>query len=257
MPKYEVTLEGFSAYNETWDHVFEVDGKRDEVYIHSDVRLIDNTAKELFSSQMRTTVMGDRNGYSYRVQAGSASNKGGIRTGDHIPYTAPWQRKTTLKIDRPPMLLWSGNLTDQIAVAITPTIWEWDGGADLFNTWGKVLVEKGPIIARSVANLMLAVSGKPAVLTDAVMTDVESGLNALFSALSYVTGQAGDRPIGIEEVNGKAVFKATTLALNSKIADMVIANNFGYGNGVVGVSYKDSSRLAGNYMLYIKVVKIG
>lgn len=251
MPKYEVTLEGFSAYHETWDHVFEVDGKRDEVYIHSDVRLIDNTAKELFRSQMRTTVMGDTNGYSYRIQAGSASSKGGIRTGDHIPYTAPWQRKTTLKIDRPPMLLWSGDLTEKIAVAITPTIWEWDGGADLFNTWGKVLVEKGPIIAKSVANLITA------GIADPVMDNVESGLKALYSALSYITGQAGDRPIGIEEVNGQAVFKPITLALNSKIADMVIANNSGYGNGVIGIQYKDSSRLAGNYMLYIKVVKIG
>ena len=77
MPKYEVTLEGFSAYHETWDHVFEVDGKRDEVYIHSDVRLIDNTAKELFRSQMRTTVMGDTNGYSYRIQADLPVTKAG------------------------------------------------------------------------------------------------------------------------------------------------------------------------------------
>ncbi|OCA86032.1 hypothetical protein A8F94_14410 [Bacillus sp. FJAT-27225] len=256
MPNYEVTLEGFTAHNETWDHIFQVDGKRDEVYIHSDVRLIDNTGRELFWGQKQTAVLGDRNGYPYRVQAGTASSSGGIRTGDHVPYAAPWQRKTGLQVDRPPMVLWSGDLTEQTAVAITPTIWEWDGGQDLFKTWGRVLVEKGPVIARSVGNLLTAVGGKPvAVLSDAVMTNVESGLNALFTTLTYITGQAGDRPIGTEEVNGQAVFKPVTLALNSKLADMVIANNFGYGNGIVGIQYRDSSRLAGNYMLYIKVVK--
>jgi len=47
--KFRVTLNGFAVNQETWDHALEVDGKRDEVYIRYDTRLINNEATSVLT----------------------------------------------------------------------------------------------------------------------------------------------------------------------------------------------------------------
>ena len=70
MAFYEVTLEGFTVNNQTWDHALNVDGWGDEVYVNTDVRVIDQAGAVLVRSEKSTAVMGDTNGFSARVRAG-------------------------------------------------------------------------------------------------------------------------------------------------------------------------------------------
>ncbi|MCA1643362.1 MAG: hypothetical protein LC785_15765, partial [Acidobacteria bacterium] len=92
--RYRVTLIGFTAHNQTWDHAGQVDGKDDEVYIVSDVRMFNRAGAEIQApSTSRSQVMGDTNGYAYRVKAGSASDRGGIKSGDSFPDSTPWMRR--------------------------------------------------------------------------------------------------------------------------------------------------------------------
>jgi hypothetical protein len=257
MSMYEVTLEGFTVHNQTWDHIFNVDGKGDEVYIHSDVRLYDQAGSQLVRSEKKSDIFGDTNGFPNRVQAGDASNRGGLVSGNHYPSPPPYVRQGgEVYATRFPLLLYAGELTNQRAVHITPTIWEWDGGTDLFNEWGRTLVENGPAIAGAVINFINATQGT-AIASEAIKTSLEAGLPPLYKALNYIIGQAGDRPIGLQEEGGQAVFNGKAIILNDNMAEEIIAKDFGSGVGVLGISYTDSSRLAGNYTLFIKVRQTG
>ena len=98
--------------------------------------------------------MGDTNGYGYRVQAGSASDKGGIKTGDSFPGNTPWIRRGGINRDRLPMMLWEGDLVaNQTAAVIIPTIWEWDGGEDLFTGWRRTIAANGAAIAGAAVTI--------------------------------------------------------------------------------------------------------
>lgn len=256
MSYFEVTLEGFTVNHETKDHIFQVDGKRDEVYIHSDIRLIDQNGNMLFRSEKRSTELGDANGFPHRIIAGSASNLGGLKTGDSFPYNPPWQRQGSLKSDHPPMLLWAGELTDQRAVMVTPTIWEWDGGTDLFNIWGQTIVDNGPAIAEAVMNIINATQGG-SIPTKVIRSSLDLGLPALFKLLTDILGNAGDRPIGMNKKGDKAIFESKSLLLTDSIAEVATASDFGFGPGIVGIRYADYSDLEGDYMLYLKIAKTG
>ena len=121
--RFRVTLNGFYVDKETWDHALEVDGKGDEVFVRYDTRLVSNEGTTLSESSQSTKVMGDINGYPERVQAGSRSSKGGLKTGDSFPTSSPWQHDGNLMADRPPMKLFEGNLVEgETGVAITPTL---------------------------------------------------------------------------------------------------------------------------------------
>lgn len=252
MAWYEVTLEGFTVFNESWDHVFEVDGKRDEVYIYSDVRFIDQAGNQLLRTESQSNIMGDTNGFPYRVRAGSASSRGGLKTGDNFPSNPPWIRQGDLSPNRPPMLLWAGELNNDRAVIITPTIWEWEGGTDLFNEWGRSLVENGPAIVAATMNIIAAMNGT-SLPTDAIKSSLETGLPALYRLTNHILGQARDRPIGMVQEGDKYVFKPQSLVMNEKVAKLVVTNDFGYGPGIVMMRYKDADRLAGHYLLYLKI----
>ena len=63
MSWYEVTLEGFTVHNQTWDTMWQTDGKADEVYIYTDIRLIDQAGNLLLRSEKQSDTMGDTNGF--------------------------------------------------------------------------------------------------------------------------------------------------------------------------------------------------
>lgn len=257
MAFYEVTLEGFTVNNQTWDHALNVDGWGDEVYVNTDVRVIDQAGAVLVRSEKSTAVMGDTNGFSARVRAGSASQNGGLRTGDSFPVDPPYQRQEGLQLNRPPTLLWAGNLSDSEAVTITPVIWEWDGGGDLFNSWGQSLVTNGPAIAAAIANVIALFNGAPPVAGNAIQSSLSTGLPPLFRLLQDIIGVARDRPIGMVRENGNFVFRPQSVVMNNRVGQLVVQNDFGYGLGVIGISYVDDPQLRGNYMLFLRVLTTG
>ncbi len=82
---------------------------------------------------LRTMVMGDTNGFPDRIQAGTASDRGGIQTGDFVPSSAiiSAQPAVAATPDRFPLLVWEGNLTPQgDYLEVAPVIFEWDDPAE-------------------------------------------------------------------------------------------------------------------------------
>ncbi len=152
--RFRVTLTGFTVNGQTDDNVLETDGKGDEVFILAEVAQYDRYTQDprtLAGAAVRlgyndnlhgggnvtlrrslvSVLMGDVNNQNNppRIQAGSASSLGGLRTGDRFPTNEPWILSSEPTADRPPMLLWEGELRrGRDLVTIVPTVWEWDGG---------------------------------------------------------------------------------------------------------------------------------
>jgi hypothetical protein len=252
--RFRVTLNGFSVNQETWDHALEVDGKGDEVYVRYDTRLVNDEATTLAASSDQSKVMGDTNGFSDRVKAGSRSSLGGLKTGDAFPSSTPWIRSGDIMSDRPPMKLFEGNLIKgETGAAITPTIWEWDGGKDLFNTWGQSIVTNGPKLAQAVAGFINGSSGNG----EFIKNNTELGLSSLFALARDILGQAQDRPVGWAASDANYDFSAKTLMLTYENALQISQTDFGKGPGVLAINYQDPANIGGGqYTVYLQVERV-
>jgi hypothetical protein len=114
--KYRISISGFTVNHQTDDDFLQLDGKGDEVYFSIQILKTDpsgtlNTSWQA-SKLVETPVIGDKNGFPDRIAAGSASDLGGLRTGDQVRLPTPF-------------VLWEGTLSG--GLLITPTVWEWDG----------------------------------------------------------------------------------------------------------------------------------
>lgn len=258
MAHYEVTLEGFTVQSQTWDNLLNTDGWADEVYLHTDVRRIDPAGTELpYAGGLTSYVMGDTNGFPFRVQAGSATPRGGLKTGNEFPYPQPWARQGELRVKQPPMILWAGELkSDDEAVVITPTIWEWDGASSLFNDWSQAVATNGPAIAAAVLQVVALIKGGVPLPGDSIKSALETAMPAASRLEQQIIGQAGDRPIGMVEEDSSYVFRPKSQIITNKLAEVIQTNDVGYGLGVMEIAYVDAARLAGHYLLYTKVTKV-
>jgi hypothetical protein len=252
--RYRVTLNGFSVKTETWDHAFEVDGKRDEVYCSSVINVLNRDGAIVYSGERTSETLGDTNGQHDRIRAGSASRRGGLRTNDKFPSATPWVRTDELSSGRnyPPMTIWEGDLVegDHVAV-ITPSIWEWDGGKDAYGdwvTWGHETVTK----IRERLQQLLGPDSK------VVFDWIELGLEvAVRMAEPQVMGQAGDRPIGMVKDGSQFVFRPQVIALNYHSAERLVQDDpMGFGNGILALRFADDGALKGDYELYLQVEKL-
>lgn len=252
--RYRVTINGFEVRHETWDHAFEVDGKRDEVYIAVDVTLADKQKGLSLANYTSTEIYGDINGYPMRIKAGSASNKGGIRTGDKIPGRRPWERRGTPQPDRLPMHVWEGELVKgQNVVMLIPTIWEYDGGKDVFDEWVSWAKKTANTLKNS--ETLAKLIGKEGV---AVIDLTELGLGiALSLQRDGILGQAQDRPIGVKPKGNSYVFAPKAVVLNYETAEFALRKNVGgKGPGIIAIPYRDDPKLAGDYILYLQIERI-
>ncbi|HEX4935821.1 MAG TPA: hypothetical protein VFV33_21725, partial [Gemmatimonadaceae bacterium] len=188
--RYRVTLNGFTVLRQTYDNPIQTDGKGDEIYFAGWVAVIDTASPMMVQHYVvQSREVGDRNGYTYRVRAGSASQLGGIRTGDKFPAT-PTQRAGPVSPDSLPMLLWEGELVPgRSAVVVTPTVWEWDHNPELFAYW---VVSRGAMLDRVM---------KPEVLLASINNRSWFPLDLGSPGLVVHTNMFADnrdRPIGLE-----------------------------------------------------------
>ncbi|WP_454810612.1 hypothetical protein [Paenarthrobacter nitroguajacolicus] len=243
---YRITINGLAVKSQTSDHMTEQDGKGDEIYVDLRTKVIDKDGNEVDSRQNTSSIMGDTNQQVGRVQAGSARGaNGGIVMGDKLPNDQPWVLGTTPSPDRLP--LGGGEITlveGQEKALITPTVWEWDGGSDLFTQftqWFDKAAEKIPAEALGPAGL----AGKAA-----------SSMN-LGDTLSKLFGVAGDRPIGITSQSREGyTFDPQIVTLDFAKAEEISGGDFGYGKGVRLLTFKDAPQFAGHYELYYQVTKV-
>ena len=249
--RFRVTLTGFTVNKQSSDNILESDGKGDEVYF-----IIDSARYDGYSDRGRRTsvfellnfdrplrangnlterqslqsvILGDVNFQNNppRIRAGSASQVGGLRTGDRYPTNEPWNLSGALRTDRLPMLLWEGELTaERDLVVLIPTIWEWDGG----NT------EMRASYTDSVNSYLTT--------SDPTFWDRIRGQD-LFGA--------GDRPIGLlQNFHGWA---PSGLFLTYATAQRAATTSPSrYGTGVVELRYAYQGKE--DYSIYIKIERL-
>jgi hypothetical protein len=138
--RYRVSVASLSAEHETLDDFWQWDGKRDEVYVSAFAETFDRLSGQLLASAtIKSPIHGDINGFppGSRVRAGSASDLGGIRSGDQV---SPVLGQPAPGADGYPLLvLWEGTLTSSREVVVLhPVLWEADQGdrnTTAYNAW--------------------------------------------------------------------------------------------------------------------------
>ncbi len=254
--KYRVTVNGYRVVSETWDHALQVDGKGDEVYLSVGMKVLDKEGKPRVpvsggNPEAKSATMGDTNGQHGRVAAGSRSRAGGLRSGDSVPTGEPWRLEGDPIADRVPFNAGTVELVEGLdTLVVSPTIWEWDGGADLFRDyvgWFQSTAAKVPTpAAGSTAGIVLEAT--------------KIGLGVAMDASDRgILGNAADRPIGIKTQGANGfTFDPQVLTLDHAAAEWLVANDpQGKGMGVVELSFQDDPKYHGHYTLYVQVTKVG
>jgi hypothetical protein len=236
--KVRLAIAGFTAHQQTWDHALQVDGKGDEVYISYDLLLVDAAGQTLLNPKGSTNTYGDTNGYANRTRAGSASSSGGIISGDKVTVNRT---------------LWDGWLTEGAdAMVLVPAVWEWDGGNDLVTGWGRSLVRNGP----KLANLAAAAAKNPA--SKAAIKLVAEGIEPFFALLTDITGQAGDRPIGMLKSGSQMVYDGQAVILTYTTANLIADQTHpDWGRGILELAWQDDASIgSARYSLYLRVTPL-
>lgn len=270
---YRVSVTGFTVNKETYDDPLQLDGKRDEVYVSSEVMLVDKDQKTLQpgTQVVQSKVFGDvggmfggSNGHNGRLRAGTASPEGGLRTGDDFPKN-PWRRQGEPSADAMPLALWQGELArDSNAVLLTPTLWEYDA-PDLRAAYQSWMEWNGRATETLLGSpefmaLLAKLVGPEAPATLIALAPVQKVEISLLEEL----GKMGDRPIGMtastDAKTGKRMysFTPTTVVLNYDTAERLLAQNVGgKGPGVISLPFRESdSKLGGSYTLYLLVERM-
>jgi len=259
--KYRVAINGFWCRNETWDDVFNWDGKHDEVFLSVNTKVLDPSGTVLDDLNSESELMGDTWRLPGRVQAGSASDRGGIVSGDKFPWDRPMIRQnglnTTVRV--PPYVIWEGELPAGRMVFLTPTIWEWDPGAGAWDgwlAWQKQTDEKYGQRAKEIFGKIWPVT---APVFDAVSLGIQTF--ATLAGLWSPLGQSMRRPIGLRRDPANpdgSLFNPVTIALNSETAEYLATSNpQGHGEGIRELSYSDDPYLRGVYSVFVQVEKLG
>src|SRR3954466_7459239 len=258
--QYRANINGFWCHNETWDDALNWDGKHDEIFFAVNTKLIDANGVVTQNRDSESELMGDTWQLPGRIQAGSASDRGGIVTGDKFPTNTPGLRTVPLDGRRfPPYTIWEDKLEEGgDTVLLTPTTCEWDPGTGFMDGWlawlKKTNTDYGPRTKDALAKL--APGSAPVFDAVSLGIDVAFTLAGLWSPL----GQSMRRPIGLQRdptnPNG-ALFNPQTIALNAKTADFLAnANLQGLGKGILELNYQDDPYLRGVYSMFVQIEKI-
>ena len=270
---YRVTLNGFRVNHETFDTAFETDGKGDEVFIISEAGSIDRTASVSHRVSRKSKTYGDINGFPERVQAGSRSDKGGLKTGDCAPnrdLSQPRPAGMSTFNDDFPMLLWQGNLysgTWSNAVVIMPTIWEWDLHSinfpvpghpiphDVPPEWqvgGEFDRRLGGDFGRFVSTGIRTVFRTPFLGPPRTGWAQERSMADIFNMGTNGTRVIGLRPA--ERVAFTDVFQPIVLIMTFDAAEQVLRGT----NGMFEMTYQepDCCGLEGSYTLFLQLERL-
>lgn len=272
---FRVVLNGFMVQNESDDDILEGDGRGDEIFITANRWMVnrDGSAQLLTwddgspsgSQYIQTKVMGDPNGHPDRVPAGTKSpgqfsnlddQIGGLQTKDSFPPRSPAVRTREPLTDRPPIILWQGELTQgQNMVEIVPLVWEWD--SPTFSASQRAILDGGLLRwfeehRQKLANHIsasdiptLPASTDPRRLPPSLL-DRYGRLN-LYDCI-LLNDKAGTRPIGYTE----CFFPQTVvLTYDSAMNAVHTANQ----NKTLQMEYHDPHD-NGDYILYLQVEQL-
>ena len=253
--EYRIKLAGFRVNNETLDHALQVDGKRDEVFLKADVRILDgkgNRVIEGFDPATRTLTFGDINGHNGRKQAGSASNKGGLRTGDVYPHPPDGTISPSEDHDLP-MTLWEGPLVKgENAVVVTPVIFEYDGTrvAEAHEGWVRWVKETSAKLHGSEEfKKLIGNQGETYLKLISLAQEIKLSLTD-----NGPLGRDGDRPIGAERKGNELIFQPKSIVLNYDAVETILKHQIGPKKGIYELNYVDSGGFGnGDYTIYLLI----
>ncbi|MFN2480138.1 MAG: LGFP repeat-containing protein [Pyrinomonadaceae bacterium] len=261
--RFRVTINGFACHRPTYDDASQSDGVDDEIYLKAYQILYDLTEHR---SQLpaESSVMGDSNGFRERIRAGSGHNifggNGGFREGDPFPAGGrPWERTSAPGGDRPPLHIWEGELDGgRNALAIIPSIWEWDSPVHLNREIGNHYTRA---LAATVNDDGFASDVRRFITGGGSVTSIASGpnLRRLFDGVRMMkdTAGAGSRPVGMVDRGAYYAFAPRALVLTYDSAVRIAtSNNNGLGPGVIQLDFRDDDALRGMYSLYIQVERL-
>jgi hypothetical protein len=140
--RYRLLLTGLEVVRQADDDILGLDGRGNEVMATAVTLTSVPGQREPIVGFARTKLLGDVRGFPDRIQAGTASPQGGLRTGDVVPQNARLpQLRVAATQDRFPLLLWEGELAETgPRVAVVPILFEWSAAAQYAwsswaNTW--------------------------------------------------------------------------------------------------------------------------
>ena len=261
--RYRVTINGFRVNEQTVDDPFQLDGKGDEIYIAAQVlRYQIGPSLQNYSyrdmSVVRTPVYGDVNGFTGRIQAGSASARGGIVKGDVVPANAasPSANPSPTQL---PLLVWDGVLTfRQEALIVIPTVWEYDGKSEMYGYWLQNWVDKATTGMRLSNYLIRDQLANPTLVQGFIYKTVDDH----FGSSLGDNGPGHDRPVGLQPGNGGQMqLNDVGLALSQERLESIF-EKAGTTRLVMQWGFQDSrdvsgcGTLCGYYTLYVQVERL-
>ncbi|HLZ87732.1 MAG TPA: hypothetical protein VKQ52_10840, partial [Puia sp.] len=222
----------------------EMDGKGDEIFVNCNWIMAGRNNATEFEGKYRSPMYGDVNRHYGWVQAGSRSDKGGIRSGDQYRgYSA----------------IGEFDISDGETLTIMPTIWEWDGNEDEMTAFMSFLTGHVNEIKNASLQLIQGVNQLSGGNTSQFLLDMGNTNLSLFSmAVNAILGQAKDRPIGLDAAGR---FKSKAFVLNRGLCRDIAQRNLGYGLGVLQMDYDENqlgnTRDHGAYTILIKIELLG
>ncbi|MFB9993867.1 LGFP repeat-containing protein [Deinococcus oregonensis] len=251
-----ITILGFTANTWTADDFLEGDGKGDETFVRSQVRVLGQGGQILFSSDSQTSVYGDVNGHPKRLLAGTRRGNltgpldGGLQSGDSVPSRTPWTLGAAPEAGRSPrrlpLTVFDSDIDpENFTLVLVPSLWEWDGGGSWVQDLFSALLINGSDIIGGAA----AAAGNQRDLSGLGRAFI--GVNAVINTLG---GQPGDRPIGIQPVGAdRYAYRPTVLVWSARgleLAAQQRVNNL--PQGVQALAFRDDPQSRGDYTLYLK-----
>jgi hypothetical protein len=159
--RYRVLFTALKLTRQADDDILGADGRGNEIFVGGLWATAERLTRgpAIVGGFARSAIYGDVQNFSGRVQAGTASPQGGLRSGDTAPALtglAP-QLGQPAHNDRFPLVLWEGELVrDGPLIGILPVAFEWSAGdqaawstwANSWQTGGRYLEQFGDAIRR-------------------------------------------------------------------------------------------------------------
>lgn len=281
--RYRVTINGFRVNHETFDTPVETDGKRDEVFVRVGYREYSAEGAALGAEHVaKTHVHGDINAdrwqhpgsESYRYRAGTASQLGGLRTGDGFPNQAqPWTASASPSNESFPLFVWEGYLAEGGGtVAISPAVYEDDEVGAEIAAQDRAMERLASLVAlrvreypdapgfdfkaagKAAGSAANGLAGRGTTVLRRVLPSRYQLVSGLFGGVSSVVGQFGAKSAQLAAGEAQRINNqlsqmkadANSFASDVSMAASLIANTRSRPIGVSGI--------AGGKMLFDPVI---
>jgi hypothetical protein len=269
--KFRVTINGFRVDAATRDHILDIDGVGDEVFVSANVIVLDSTqGLTTPTSTIESRVYGEQRFdlisrepvWRDRWRAGTGTQHGGLRSGNSAPSVQPWKRLVEPMPENLPLELWCGTLTEgRNAAVIVPSIWEWDGVSSTFGDWmGWADTAASTLAADEHFNKLVGTTGS--MITN--LATLGLGLVVSLEETGLIGGER-DRPIGVRRsATRPKTFEFTpthAFVVNYRTADFSTRENAagavgGVAPGIYRLQFIDDPFYQGRYSLYVQIERI-